>query len=236
MKKNVLITGSSRGLGKELAQAFAEHDYNLILHSKEREVPCVKKNFTYIREHSNDYHVKCVSVKGDLVDIRVTYKLKKEAEEMGGIDVLIVNAGMHESMKFEEANSGDFTRTLNVNLLAPMVLTKELWLQVKKRNGIILFINSIAGKVGADGEFLYCASKHGLKGFADSIQFDASKAGVKVVSIYLGAMKTDMTKHRQDYDNLMETQDAANFIYHTCKNYESMRITEVDICRRNYGH
>jgi 3-oxoacyl-[acyl-carrier protein] reductase len=234
MKKNVLITGASRGLGKRLAQAFAEHEYNLILHSKQNDLPCVSKNFSFTREHTKDYHVECETVKGDINDIRTAYKLKEKAEEMGGLDVLILNAGIHESMGIEECESGDFANMINTNLTSQMVLTKELWQQVKRREGLIVFINSIAGKVGADGEFIYCAAKHGLKGFADSIQFDATRAGVKVVSIYLGALQTDMASHRGDYDKLMKPRDASNFIYHICKDYATMRVTEVDICRRVY--
>jgi short-subunit dehydrogenase len=234
MKKNILITGASRGLGKALAEVFAEHEYNLILHSKQSSLPCVKKSFNFVREHTKDYHVECETVHGDITDTRTAYKLKKEAEEMGGLDVLILNAGIHESVDLEESDSGDYANMINTNLTSQMVLTRELWQQVKRREGLIVFINSIAGKVGADKEFMYCAAKHGLKGFADSIQFDATRAGIKVVSVYLGAIQTDMTKHRGDYEKLMNVKDASNFIYHTCKNYDSMRVTEIDVCRRVY--
>ena len=234
MKKNVLITGASRGLGKELSQAFAEHNYNLILHSKEKDLPCVRKSFSFTREHTKDYYVECETVKGDINDIQTSYKLKKKAEEMGGLDVLILNAGIHKSMGIEKCDTNDFADMVNTNLTSQMILTKELWQQVKRREGLIVFVNSIAGKVGADGEFMYCAAKHGLKGFADSIQFDATRGGIKVVSVYLGALQTDMAKHREDYNKLMEPKDASNFIYHVCKDYKTMRVTEVDICRRIY--
>jgi len=234
IKKNVLITGASRGLGKALAQAFAEHNYNLILHSRQNELPCVRKSFSFTREHKKDYHVECETVKGDIKETATVEKLKNKSDEMGGLDVLIVNAGIHKSAGIDDVGSAEYKNMIDTNLTAPMVLTKELWKQVKKRNGLILFVNSIAGKVGADREFMYCASKHGLKGFADSIQFDATRAGIKVVSVYLGAFKSDISRHRKDYDKLMEPDDAANFIYHVCKDYESMRVTEVDVCRRIY--
>ena len=233
-KKTVLITGASRGLGKELAQVFANHDYNLILHSKERELPCINKHFQWDRTYKGGTDVYCEPVKGDINSMSVIYKLCELADKMGGLDVLINNAGIHKGGNFEELDSMDYDESLNTNLLAPMLLTKHLWDIVKQRQGLILFINSIGGKVGAKDEFLYCASKHGLKGFADSIQFDATKAGINVVSTYLGAMKTDMCKHRKDYDKLMDPKDAAKFIYDVCKNYKSMRVTEVDVCRRNY--
>ena len=235
-KKTVLITGASRGLGKELAQVFANHDYNLILHSKERELPCINKHFQWDRTHKGGTDVYCETVKGDLNILGTLIDLNKAIPEEG-LDVLIHNAGIHEAGSFEDMSNfiEKHRESLDTNLLAPMLLTRECWNNVKKVQGLILFINSIGGKVGAKDEFLYCASKHGLKGFADSIQFDATKAGINVVSAYLGAMKTDMCKHRKDYDKLMDPKDAAKFIYDVCKNYKSMRVTEVDVCRRNYG-
>jgi len=233
-KKNVLITGASRGLGKALAQVFADNDYNLILHSKDRDLPCVNKSFKWTDKHESDRDVYCETVKGDITRMETVYRLLQVAREMGGVDVLINNAGIHVWGSFEQVDSLEYAEMIQVNLLAPMLLTKHLWGCLKEKKGLVLFINSIAGKVGADKEFMYCASKHGLKGFSDSIQFDATRAGVKVMSIYLGALKTDMSKHREDYDKLMEPVDAANLIYDMSRNYGSMRVTEVDVCRRNY--
>lgn len=233
-KKNVLITGASRGLGKELAQVFAEGEYNLILHSKEKELPCIKKKFTFAREHTNDYGVYCETVTGDITLRSTQARLYDAADCMGGVDVLINNAGIHVDGAFEDVASINYEESLKVNLLAPMLLTKVLWDTVKRRKGLVLFINSIGGKVGAKNEFLYCATKHGLKGFADSIQFDATKAGVNVVSAYLGAMATDMSKGRENFDKMVSPREAAQFLFDVCKNYPTMRVTEVDVCRRVY--
>jgi short-subunit dehydrogenase len=233
-KKTVLITGASRGLGKELAQVFADKDYNLILHSKKTKFDEVKKSFGWSLI-KREAPVNCETIIGDITDTSVVYKLMYAAENAGGVDVIINNAGIHKCGEFEKVEPLYYKQTVAVNLVAPMMVTKYLWESVKKKQGLILFINSIGGKVGAKDEFLYCASKHGLKGFADSIQFDATKAGINVVSAYLGAMKTDMSKHRKDFDKLMDPKDAARFIYDVCKDYKSMRVTEIDVCRRVYG-
>ncbi|MHA2010458.1 MAG: SDR family NAD(P)-dependent oxidoreductase [Candidatus Hodarchaeales archaeon] len=236
-KKLALITGASRGLGLELAQTFADQNYDLILHSKEKQLPCVRKSFCWRREKETDYKVNCEAIHGELTEAPVLLNLVKAVEILGegkGLDVLINNAGIHEFGDFETVDRNKYEETLNVNLLAPMLVTKYLWEVLKKKQGLAVFINSIAGKVGADKEFMYCASKHGLKGFADSLQFDATRAGVKVVSAYLGAMKTDMTAHRKDRDMLVDPREASKLLYDICKNYKSLRITEIDLCRRNY--
>ncbi|MCP4475391.1 MAG: SDR family oxidoreductase [Gammaproteobacteria bacterium] len=232
----MLITGASRGLGLALAQVFADAEYDLILHSKEKDIPYVKKEFNWNRELiKSGYDVDWTGIKGDLKEKSSLVKIQKIAEEkFSGLDVLIHCAGIHKANSFEKMNSDEYKESVDVNLLAPMYLTKCLWESVKKKQGLIVFINSIAGKVGAEKEFLYCAAKHGLKGFADSLQWDALKAGIKVVSFYLGAMQTDMCLHRKDYKKLMTTSDAAKLIYDVCKNYKSLRVTEVDVCRRIY--
>jgi NAD(P)-dependent dehydrogenase (short-subunit alcohol dehydrogenase family) len=240
-KKVVLITGASRGLGKALAQEFAKiGNYKLILHSKESDLPELKSFTTWTagggtRTDMDTRPVPYEEVKGGLESIDTIRRLQEKAREMGGIDILINNAGVHKAGSIEDVDPAYYLETTWINMIAPMLLTRYLWESVKKKKGLILFINSIAGKVGAKDEFLYCTTKHGLKGFADSIQFDATQAGINVVSAYLGAMKTDMTKHRKDYEQLMEPEEAANFLFRVCKDYASMRVTEVDICRRRYG-
>jgi len=235
-KKVCLITGASRGLGRALAQVFAENDYDLILHSKERDISKLAKDFKWDRTFTGGQHVNYTVVKGSLEDANTIADISNLAKEAKGIDVLINNAGIHKAGSFEEVSPVHYMESIMVNTVAPMVLTKRLWESVKEKKGLILFINSIAGKVGAKDEFLYCTTKHALKGFADSIQFDATKVGIKVVSAYLGALKTDMTKHRKDYEQLVEVEEASKFLYDICKNYKSLRVTEVDVCRSIYGH
>ena len=99
---------------------------------------------------------------------------------------------------------------------------------------MIVNISSSAGKYPSDGECAYCASKHGLRGFARSFQFETNRHNIRIVDIYLGAMKTGMVKDRLDSEKFIQTSDAAELILQVSKDYPSMRINEIDIGRRNY--
>lgn len=230
-KKTVVITGASKGLGNELAQIFYNANYNLILCGwKTENYPEMKKTFTFQKQDPGEI----IRIRGDITLLDTKESICDAIRTMGGIDVLINNAAVYRNVGFQNSNYLNYIKDISVNLLTPMILTRILWNKLKETKGLVLNINSIAGKVGAKDEFIYCATKHGLKGFSDSIQFDATEAGIRVISAYLGAMQTDMTRDNPNRDNLMKTEEVADFIYKTITDYKSMRITEIDICRRNY--
>lgn len=221
MKKTVVITGASRGLGAALAEVFGVAGYNLILTSKD----------TVIEEREG---VKFV--KGDIKSYNTLVALTKAVDELG-VDILINNVGEYMNKKFDEMVIKDFTDIISVNLIRPMVLTRALWPVLKERGGIVVNINSVAGKAGSSGEVAYCASKHGLRGFSQALQFDGVRDGVNVLSVFLGAMSTDMTKTRPDWEKFMDPVEVANTIIGLCHDLEdhpSLRLTEVDICRGVY--
>lgn len=221
MEKTVLITGASRGLGKALAFVFARQRYNLILHSRRIELPEMAG-------------VQIDYVYGDLKGEGTITRLREIGEERG-VDILINNAGVHANKSLCDMWPTEIEEMLSVNLIAPILLTRAIWPVFKaKRSGLIVNINSLAGKCGSVGESIYCASKYGLRGFSDALQFEATRENIRVINVCLGAMKTDMTQHREDVDKLIQVEDAANLIFSACNEYESLRVTEVDVLRRNY--
>lgn len=225
MKKTVLITGASRGLGHCLAEEFRSlgFDFDVILHSKEQEITVAH----------NDQIVKAV-IKGDLQFKSTTTRLV-EATEKNDIDILINNAGIYCQGSLKETSIDAYWEIIKVNLMAQINLIKSIWpIFVKKQSGLIININSTAGKYGSNGESAYCASKHGLRGFSSSLRREAGENGIRIIDVYLGAMKTDMSKHRQDWDNLIEPTEAARVIVGLCENYESLNVSEITIARMKY--
>ena len=201
--KTALITGTTRGLGKFLAETF------------------LKRNWRVLTNHH------------DLREEKTINGLVKDAE-VCEIEILINNAARYINNPYTEMKEVDLYQLAEINLMVPMILTKRLWSVLKRNKGMIVNINSLAGIQGSNGESIYCASKHGLKGFSDSIQFDATVDGIRVVNVFLGAMQTDITRHREDFDNLIDPCEVADVIYELCKNRKSLRITDITICRRNY--
>jgi len=227
-EKTVLITGSSQGLGEKLALTFAKNKYNVILHGRDAQ------RLRWVEEAVIKNDVACDVVRGDITSEETIDRLFDTAAGSNP-DILINNAGVYANKPFQEMNMDEFRRIIEVNLIAPVALTKRLFpIFQKKGGGLIMNINSAAGKSPSDGECAYCSSKHGLRGFTGSIQFDATRNGVRIIDVYLGAMKTNMAKHRKNSEKFIETSDAADLIFQLSKDYRSMRINEIDLRRRNY--
>lgn len=215
MSKTVLITGASRGLGRALLDAFPS-EYRFILNARNIEIPNLHKYKVII---------------GDLRGRDTISDLSEEAARQD-VDILIHCAGAYQDYP---SLCTDYDYIIDVNLVMPIHLTTAIWpIFERKHSGLIIFINSLAGKQGAAGETAYCASKHGLAGFARSLQFDAQRIGVRVLSVFLGAMKTDITKSRIDWDKLIDPQEAAKAIVSLCEDYETMGFREVEIGRVIY--
>ena len=158
MLNKVLITGANRGLGKCLVDEFRRVGDLVFPHNGRKD--------------------------GDLCDIETVDYLASLARKED-INILINNAAIYMNNAFSKMTSTDFQVLLMTNLLAPINLTRAIWpLFKKKGNGLVIFINSVAGKCGSPGESAYCASKFGLKGFVDSLQFDGIRDKIRVLSIY----------------------------------------------------
>ena len=227
--KTVLITGSSHGLGKKLALVFAKNGYNIILHGRD------KKALRKVRKKIRKYCVKCDVVIGDIT-LEGTITQLSKLSETRNLDVLINNAGTYEHSPFLDSCANNFKKIIDVNLIAVMELTHKIFpIFQQKRSGLIININSIAGKEGGDREYAYSASKHGLSGFSKSLQFDATQHNIRVMDIYLGAMDTHMIKERKLVGEPIMTSDVAHLIFDVSKDYKSMRITEIHLYRRIYS-
>ncbi len=221
-----LITGASRGLGKALAQVFAKKGFHLIMHSKSQSLPEVESHSALSHDH--------VEVKGDICSPTILEELRLTASLYSPINVLINNAGIYANELFEKMNYNQIREIINTNLLAPILLTRVV-MPFLQENGVIINISSVAAAVGGNGEAVYAASKAGLSGFSKSLQFDATRNNVRVLNIQVGAMQTDMTKDRENFEDFIDPYEVAIAIYYEIRQfYSSLRTTELTIARRNY--
>lgn len=224
-RMTVLITGSSKGLGRSLALVFARNNYNVIIHGRNR------KRLEEVEQGVKEWNVECDVIQGHLSESRTIEKLAEIAWEKR-IDVLINNAGVHSKSPIAEVRDVEIREVIETNLIAPMLLIKRVsWMFKLEWGGIIININSMAGKEPNFIEPVYCASKHGLRGFTSSLQWHTN---VRVIDVYPGAMKTDMSKGREDFNNLIEPDEVASAIFAIAEDYKSLKIKEIDIGRKNY--
>lgn len=215
--RSVFITGAFGGLGRELVKAFLSFD----------------KVFAQGRTLEETSYPNVLPVYGSLFDIPFMFTTTFYKEE-DGLDVLINNAAVYMNKPFSEMSAKEINTMLSVNLHAPILLSRILWDKLKKRKGIIVNINSLAGKYGAQGESLYCATKHGLAGFSKALQFDATKDGIRVVNIYCGAMRTKMSGGRKDWDKFISPKEVAAEVLNLYERRDTLRVTEIEFMRSQY--
>lgn len=211
------MTGASRGLGRELALEFSREGYNVI--ATGRTLSALKNLRNKIPKG------RCYIIAEDITKETTIKALEKLAKRVN-LDILVNNAGRY---------SGTLREVMEVNFFAPIKLTQKILPVFKaKERGLIVNINSIAGKQVGKGIPPYFASKHALKGYFESLRFDVIKYGIIILDIYPGGINTSMTNWRKDQNLLMDPKEVAKVIVRNCGLYESLSVNGIDIGRRRY--
>ncbi len=185
--KTILITGSSRGIGREIAKKFLENGAIVIGVSKD-------KNLKNIIKKKNKYkHYFCNLSQKE--DIKIT--LEKIIKKFKKIDILINNAGVTiETTKSEIENIDNFNRTMQINLTAAYIFSNTIVKKMimKKQGGSIINISSIGGELGFPNNPAYISSKSALIGLTRSFARDYGKYNINCNAVLPGYFKTDMNK------------------------------------------
>lgn len=161
MKKVTLVTGSSRGIGKAIVTDFAQKGYDVVINYRKEEKEAKKLK----EKLENEYNIKALTIRADVSnEDEVKEMVKVIIKEFGKIDVLVNNAGIVIDKEFNDRTVEDWRRTLNVNLIAPFIVSKYVGNEMlKNKSGKIINISS----TNAINSF-----------FPTSIDYDASKAGL----------------------------------------------------------
>ena len=191
-QKVAFITGASRGIGREIATGLAKDGYNLILVA--RSIKALQEVLQEINDHNTGEDAPSHSIYAtDITEIEQVKKAVQETvEKYGRIDVLVNNAGTYTPGTFD-LSAGEFDRMLQVNLVAPFNVMKEVIpIMKQQQNGSIINISSRAGKVGFAGDGGYVAGKFGLVGLNESVYRELSTYGIRVTAICPGWTDTEM--------------------------------------------
>ncbi len=193
--KNVLVTGSTRGIGRAIAEAFAKYGANVIIsgtvEEKAREVA---------KEISQKYGVKTLGVGMNVADPQsVEEAFKKIKGTFEGVDILINNAGITRDTLFLRMRLEDWQKVLDVNLTGTFLVTKQvIRYMVKKRWGRIINITSVVGFTGNVGQVNYSTTKSGLIGFTKSLAKELAPRNILVNAVAPGFIETEMTASLSD--------------------------------------
>ncbi|MGY3766085.1 3-oxoacyl-[acyl-carrier-protein] reductase [Vagococcus vulneris] len=186
--KTIIITGSSRGIGRELAVSFAKQGASIVLNGRSAIDPVLV-------EEVESYGVKTHIVIGDVQYFDQAEMLINEAKEVfGSVDVLINNAGITKDMLLMRMTEDDFDTVINVNLKGTFNTMKHASkVMLKQRSGMIINMASVVGLVGNAGQANYAASKAGVIGLTKSAARELSSRGITCNAIAPGYIGTDMT-------------------------------------------
>ena len=188
--KTAIVTGATRGIGKGIAQVFAQNGANIA--------------FTYsssveaaqdLEKELNELGVKAKGYQSNAADFNQAQELAQDVlETFGSIDILVNNAGITKDNLLMRMSEEDFDKVIEVNLKSVFNMTKAVQkTMLKQRKGSIINMSSVVGVKGNAGQANYAASKAGIIGFTKSVALELGSRSIRSNVIAPGFIETEMT-------------------------------------------
>ena len=232
MKRTILITGASSGIGAACAEIFAHGGYRLILTGRRAE---------RLEEIAERLDTEVLTLAFDVRDKhQVQQALASLPEEWKDIDILINNAGLAAGMDpIQSGSYDDWEQMIDTNVKGLLYMTREISPgMVARRKGQIINIGSIAGKeVYANGN-VYCATKHAVDALSKAMRIDLVQYGIKVTNVAPGLVETefsivrfkgDQTKASNVYQGMLPLtgKDIAEVIWYVANTPAHVTINDI---------
>ncbi|HEY8936207.1 MAG TPA: SDR family oxidoreductase [Cyclobacteriaceae bacterium] len=231
--KVVIITGGSSGIGKALAEVFGSRGSKILITGRNKEE---------LLKVVDELSKKGIAITGFQADVSKEEDNKLMAQEAiakyGTIDVLINNAGISMRALFDEVDLDVVKKVMDINFYGVLYATKYCLPEIKKNNGSVIGISSIAGYRGLPGRTGYSASKFALNGFLEVLRTELLKTGVHVLTacpgftasnIRVRSLTKDGTSQGEsprDEGKMMTAEECALHIYNaTVKRKNSLILT-----------
>ena len=195
-----LITGSSRGLGRALAEAVMAAGHNLV---------ATARNPAQLDDIKQRYPANVLTISLDVTDEQSAEQaVKATVERFGRLDVLVNNAGYGDVGSIEDTSLSDFRAQIETNLFGTIIVSKAaLPLMREQGAGHIIQVSSVGGRIGPAGRAPYAAAKWGVEGFSEVLSREVGPLGVKVSIVEPGGFRTDfagssttLREGRPEYD------------------------------------
>ncbi len=203
-KKTILVTGSSRGIGKAIAIKYAKKGYNVVINCKTNEQLLLK-----VKKEIESFQTNCLSFVGDMGDYETCQLLFKEIKKsFGSLDILVNNAGISyigllTDMKPEEWNAIIQNNLTSVFHCCHLAIPD----MVQKQKGKIVNISSVWGVAGASCEVAYSTTKGGINAFTKALAKELAPSNIQVNAIACGAIDTEMNHFLSDEELLQLTDE-----------------------------
>ncbi|MEZ4855934.1 MAG: 3-oxoacyl-[acyl-carrier-protein] reductase [Gelidibacter sp.] len=188
--KTAIITGASRGIGKGIAQIFAQHGANVAF-TYSSSVESAKA----LEDELKATGIKAKGYQSNAADFNQAQQLADAvAEEFGSIDILVNNAGITKDNLLMRITEEDFDKVIEVNLKSVFNMTKAVQrTMLKQRKGSIINMSSVVGVKGNAGQTNYAASKAGIIGFSKSVALELGSRNIRSNVVAPGFIETEMT-------------------------------------------
>lgn len=224
--KLAFVTGASKGIGRATALEAVNSGLDVIITGRNKDELSSLEN-EIIKSGQKCYNFSADLNNFDSID-NLSTKLNKLDRK---ISLLVHSAGIAKVGAVKDMNIEDWELNMKTNLTAPFLLTQNL-LPLMDTKSHIIFINSVAGRQSFPEWSSYCASKVGLKAFADSLRAEVAADGIKVTTIFPASVDTpmqDSLPYDWDKSKMLQSKDVARAVIHCFSQPENVQIKELDI-------
>lgn len=218
--KNIIIVGSSSGLGKAMVGLLESGENRLFLLNRS------KLKHKTSAKNTTEIYCDISSFESIEAAFKIIDKFSRH------IDVLINCAGIGLEKELQNTKNEEIKSVIDTNLLGTILVSKEAYKRmIKNKSGYIINVSSTSGKKARDNETVYCASKWGLAGFTESLRLEAKKFNIKVSTIFPAGMKTNFYRNNlgKDTTGFMNPNAVAKAILNLISSNDSFCISEMTI-------
>jgi len=229
--KTALVTGASAGIGQATALALAQRGANLVLTARRED------RLRKLAAEIESLGVRAVFHAGDAAEETTAQQaIALALDRFGHLDILINNAGAGNYKDLIDTSAADYDALMNANMRSGFLFSRHAAPHmIAQKSGIILFISSVAGLQGAAGESVYCATKFAQSGFAQALDAELRKHGIKVGTIFPGGVKSEFALgHGRTEDSIrnsrmMDPAEVAEAIAFACLQPPNVRIPQMTV-------
>ncbi|MCP3761012.1 3-ketoacyl-ACP reductase [Domibacillus sp. A3M-37] len=212
--KKAIITGGGRGIGRAVAEALAAEGVHIgLIGRTEENVRSVAEDLS-----PNPADIKTAYAAADVSNLdEVAAAVEKVKNELGGVDILINNAGIAKFGSFLDLDPEEWKKIIDVNLMGVYNVTRAVLPDlIEQKSGDIINISSSAGQRGAPVTSAYSASKFGVLGLTESLALEVRKHNIRVTALTPSTVATDLAVENNltdgNPDKVMQPEDLAEFI------------------------
>ena len=190
MDKVCIITGSSRGIGKGIATAFAKEGANIVISFRSQEDAAKETAEEIVEKYDAEVEIVKADVSKEEEVVEIVERTRKR---FGTVDILVNNAGVHKDSVVWKMDKNVWEEVISTNLTGIFLCTKHVVPIMREKNwGRIVNISSVAGQIGLFGAGNYSASKSGLFGFTKSVAREVANRNITVNCVAFGYIEAGM--------------------------------------------